>query len=353
MVAVKNKKNDKKIVEYTTFLLTGEDRYSIEIKISEIISEYLEQDLKDFNYSLFNEENMDPAAISSELYSLPVIADHRVVVVSDIDKAPLPLLEMLSVFLKKNIGTTILILTGSKPDKRKTFFKELSSNKTCLILEFKEKNDREIIQWLNNYIRSKGYSVSVGAIQMLSLSLSSNLSQVSSEADKLIEYCQDKSISEDDVERVMGISKKYNIFKLQKAVAEKNLKYALMISDNILKNKNNKTDPIAINLFLSRLFTSAFEIGYNSIASKISVERSAAALGYNNPWKDADILTCAKTYKASELLRSHRYFLECDIKLKSSYQTSDTAIFLLIEKIILHSDDNLCLYLDYFETIRK
>ncbi len=353
MVTKTGKKNYKKITDYSTFLLTGEDRYSIEIKISEIVSEYLEQDLKDFNYSVFNEENMDPVTISSELYSLPVMADQRIVVVSDIDKAPLSLLEMLSVFIKKNISTSILILSGTKPDKRKSFFKELSAKKTCLSIEFKEKNDREIIQWISNHIRSKGYNISVGALQMLSLSLSSNLSQISSETDKLIEYCEDKCICEDDVENVMGISKKYNIFKLQKAVAEKNLKSALMICDNILKDKGNKTDPISINLFLSKMFTSAFEIGYNSIASKISIERSAAALGYNNPWKDADILTCSKTYRTSELLRNHRYFLECDIKLKSSYQSPDTAIFLLLEKIISHSDDNSFIYLDYFDSVRK
>lgn len=351
MAAKTNK--DTNIKEFRCFLLTGEDQYSIELKTAEIIADFLSEDLKDFNYSHFNEENMNAEMIGSEIYSLPVMAEQRIVVISDIDKTGADITETLSRFLKKNIDSTILILTGKKPDKRKVFFKELSSNKKCLKLEFKEKNEREIQQWIKNYISSKGYNISFEGLQLLSLTLSTNLSQVSSEADKLIEYSKGKNITEDDVEKVLGISKEYNIFRLQKAVVEKKLKNACLICDNIMKNKNTRTDPIAINLFLSRIFTSAFEIGYYALTHQTTVDKSAFSLGYNNPWKDADIITCAKKYKPTELLRCQRYFLECDIKLKSSYQPPQTAVFLLLEKIINHSDDKNCAYMDYFNSMRK
>ncbi|MBN2857012.1 MAG: DNA polymerase III subunit delta [Candidatus Delongbacteria bacterium] len=346
-------KKDVNIKEFRYFLLTGEDQYSIELKSAEIVSAFLSEDLKDFNYSHFNEENMNAEMIGSEIYSLPVMADQRIVVVSDIDRSGPDITETLSRFLKKNVDTTILILRGKKPDKRKSFFKELVSNKKCLAIEFKEKNEREIQQWIKNYISSKGYNISFEGLQLLSLTLSSNLSQVSSEADKLIEYSKGKNITEDDVEKVLGISKEYNIFKLQQAVVDKNLKKACLICDNIMKNKNNKTDPIAINLFLSRIFTSAFEIGYYALTNQTTVDKSAFSLGYNNPWKDADIVTCAKKFKPTELLRCQRYFLECDIKLKSSYQPPETAVFLLLEKVIKHSDDKTCEYMDFFNTTRK
>ncbi|MBU4486305.1 MAG: hypothetical protein KKD38_05200, partial [Candidatus Delongbacteria bacterium] len=237
--------------------------------------------------------------------------------------------------------------------KRKSFFKDLTGQKRALTLEFKEKNEREIQQWVKNYISSKGYNISTECLQLLSLTLSSNLSQVASEADKLIEYAKGKNITGEDVENVLGISKEYNIFKLQNTVVGKDLKKAYFICDNILRNKNNKTDPIAINLFLSRIFASAFEIGYHAITNKLQIEKAAYELSYNNPWKDADIITCAKKYKVTELIRCQRYFLECDIKLKSSYQDPRTAILLLLEKLIIHSEDKECNYLDYFNSLRK
>jgi len=349
------KKNDTEanLKEYTVFLLTGEDQFSIEMKVGEIITSFMDNDLKDFNYSRFNAENMSAEMIGSALYSLPVMADKRIVLISDIDQVGVEIYELLTRFLKKNIDSTVLVMTGTKPDKRKTFFKDIASNKNALILEFKEKNEREIMQWVKNYISSKGCSISLESLQLLTLSLSSNLSQIASEADKLIEYTKGKPITEDTVENVLGISKEYNIFKLQNAVVEKDLKKSYFICDNILKNKNNKTDPIAINLFLSRIFTSAFEVGYYAVTNKTPVDKAAYAIGYNNAWKDADIVTCAKKYRVTELIRCQRYFLECDIKLKSGYQDPGTSVLLLLEKLILHSDDKECGYLSCFNDLRK
>jgi DNA polymerase III subunit delta len=349
----KKANTDESLSNFRTFLLSGEDQYSIELKTEEIIAEFLNADLKDFNYSHFNEENFNPEQIGSAIFSLPVMADQRIVLISDIDRANADVTDLLSRFLKRNVDSTVLILTGRKPDKRKVFFKEIASLKNALQLEFKEKNEREIQQWVKNYISSKGYNITPASILLLTLSLSTNLSQVASEADKLIEYAKDKTITENEIENVLGISKEYNIFKLQNAVVEKDLKKALYICDNILMNKNNKTDPIAINLFLARTFTSAFEVGYYSVTNKMPPERAAAAVGYNNPWKDADVIACVKKFKVTELIRCQRYFLECDIKLKSSYQEPRTAILLLLEKIIMHGDDKDCGYLDYFGSLRK
>ncbi|MFO7810665.1 MAG: DNA polymerase III subunit delta [Candidatus Delongbacteria bacterium] len=348
-MAVKNK---MRIKDHKIFFLSGEDQYSIDNKTEEIISEFLDISLKDFNFSHFNEENMNPELISSELYSLPVMADRRIILISDIDKGNSDLTSTISKFINKSINGNILILTARKPDKRRTFFKELLANKQCLAFEFKEKNEKETERWVRNYIAAQGRNISHGGLMLLSLTLSTNLSQVSSEIDKLLEYSSGVNITEDDIEKVLGVSKEYNIFKLQKSVIAKDLRRSLIICENILNNKNNRTDPIAINLFLSKTFISAFEISYNALSKGLSVERSASVLGYNNSWKDADTISCSKNYKTIELLRSMRYFLECDIKLKSSYQEPATAILIMLEKIIMHSEDNKCGYIDYFNHMR-
>jgi len=103
---------------------------------------------------------------------------------------------------------------------------------------------------------------------------------------------------------------------------------------------------------LSKIFISAFEISYVALTNKISIDIAAKKQGYNNPWRDKDTVICAKKYKTAELIRILRYFLECDIKLKSSYQDSKTAIFVLLEKIIKHGNNKNCVYLEYFDTLR-
>lgn len=340
------------INNHRIYFLTGEDQYSIEQKVHEIIPMYMDEDLKDFNYNHFNDENVSAENISLALYSLPVMSEKRIVYISDIEKMNAEVTNLLSGFLKKDVDTTVLILTGIKPDKRKVFFKEIGKHPNTYSQEFKQKNDREIMQWMRNYISSKNKRISNKGLMILSISISSQLSNIASEIDKLIEYSSSPEITEDTIESVLGISKEFNIFKLQTAVVNKNLSQAMNICDNIIKSKTNRMDPIGINLFLSRVFVSAFEIAYVALTNKLSTEAAAKKQGYNNAWRDADTITCAKKYKAAELIRTLRYFLECDIKLKSSYQDSKTAIFVLLDKVIKQGENKGCKYLEYFDTLR-
>lgn len=340
------------INKHTIYFFTGEDQYSIEQKVHEIIPLYMNEDLKDFNYSHFNEENVSAESISLALFSLPVMAEKRIVYISNIEKMNSEVTDLLSKFIKKNIDTTVLILTGIKPDKRKVFFKEIAKHPNSFSQEFKQKNEREIMQWMKNYIMSKNMKISNKGLMLLSISISSHLSNISSEIDKLIEYSSGHEITEDTIESVLGISKEFNIFKLQSSVVNKDINKAINICDNIIRSKTNRMDPIGINLFLSRIFVSAFEISYVALTNKITIDAAAKKQGFSNPWRDADIITCAKKYKAAELIRILRYFLECDIKLKSSYQDSKTAIFVLLEKVIKHGNNKNCEYLEYFNTLR-
>jgi len=341
------------INKHRIYFFTGEDQYSIEQKVHEIIPLYMNEDLKDFNYHHFNEENISAENISLALFSLPVMAEKRIVYISGIEKINSEVTELLLRFLKKNIDTTILILTGTKPDKRKVFFKEITKNIHTFSQEFKQKNDREIMQWMKNYIASKNMEITTKGLMLLSISISSHLSNIASEINKLIEYSSGSEITEDTIESVLGISKEFNIFKLQTSVVGKNLPKALNICDNIIKSKTNKMDPIGINLFLSKIFISAFEISYVALTNKVAIDQAAKKQGFSNPWRDADTITCAKNYKTGELLRILRYFLECDIKLKSGYQDNKTAIFILLEKIIKHGENKNCEYLEYFNTLRR
>ena len=67
------------INRHRIYFLTGEDQYSVEQKVHEIIPLYMDEDLKDFNYNHFNEENVSAESVSLALFSLPVMADKRIV----------------------------------------------------------------------------------------------------------------------------------------------------------------------------------------------------------------------------------------------------------------------------------
>ncbi len=323
---IKNKK---------VFLFSGEDIYSKEEAINSIIEYHFRDNegLKDFNFNNYSDENINLNEISGILHSYPIMADNRIVYFSNIDKMPADLGELIQIFLKKKNDSTIIILNGTKIDKRKVFFKELLKNKNCISLEFKPKNEKEKLVWIQKYLREKNKKITRNALNMLSLNLSENLNTISSELDKLITFCNKEEIDEDTIEENIGISKTFNIFKLQTAIVNKNQREAIFIASNILLNKENKIDPIGINIYLSKIFVNALKIKSEAENKNYPVKSAAYNLGFNNPWRDQDIITCAEIYSLEELIKALDFFLEVDIKLKSNYLNPDLVLNSLIIKL--------------------
>jgi DNA polymerase-3 subunit delta len=63
------------------------------------------------------------------------------------------------------------------------------------------------------------------AVSLLAEHIGNDLSRISNEIDKLaINLDGRKNIDEDDIEKYIGISKEYNVFELQAAIARKDLR---------------------------------------------------------------------------------------------------------------------------------
>jgi len=341
------------INKFNIFFLTGEDRFSLKQDVNKIVSNYISNELKDFNYSNFTDENINPEYLSSELHSLPVMSDKRVVHLSNIDNALTDTQNLIKLFLKKNIDTTVLILSGKKPDKRKAFFKDLGKNKKILSFEYKKKNEKDTISWITNYFEKSNRTIDNEALKLLFFNLNGDMNNIASELDKIVlftETSNSKIITSDIIQDVLGISKEYNIFTLLNSISQKKIENSYKIVSNLLKLKENRIDPIAINLFISKCFVSAYKISSYSYFNNKSIYDSANILGFTNMWRDKDTINCAQNYSLKEINNIMRYLLECDIKLKSSYQSKDNAVFVLIEKIIQQSNKNTG-YLKFFNKV--
>lgn len=335
------------------FLLYGEDRYSIEEMVHKITDANVPIDLKDFNFDSFTEDNGTSDRISSAIHSYPVMAEKRVVVYEGIDKASADVLNLFTLFLNKKVESTVLILTAVKPDRRKPLFKQIAKLPNAVSYEFKPKSERELPQFIKNHAFSKNVDISDDAIMMISLNSSTDLKTVVSEIEKLIMYVDEKGkITEETVESVLGISKEYNFYKLQNAIAERKISTALKIANGLLGMKQNRMEPFVINLFLSRLITSAFMISSKATVSKMGIDSAARSLGFTNMWRDADVIQCAKNYSLSELKYAIRYSFEAELKLKDGYEKK-AALFSLIEKIICQKPNKPFAYLQYFRTIKS
>ncbi|PID28852.1 MAG: DNA polymerase III subunit delta [Candidatus Cloacimonadota bacterium] len=341
----------KDIENNTVFFLYGEERYLIDKAVEDIISHYVDDSFIDFNLDKLSEENISPELLSNSLYSMPVMSQHRVCFISTIDKMSVQIYQSLELFLSKDIDSTILIVTANKPDMRKKFFKTLG--KKGISIQFKPKSEKDLFAWVDSYIKSKNRNISKIAINIIISTVKGNIKSLKSEIDKILLFDNNEIIDENTVTSLLGVSKEFNIFKLQESVVSRDLKNSLKIADQMLKMKESKNDPIGINLYFSKLFTSAFMISSNARKRKVSIAVSARDLGFTNPWRDKDVIKCSENYTLSELSRSLKYFLECDIKLKSGYQDSFTSLIIMFEKVIKFSNNRNVEYLNYFNHLNS
>jgi DNA polymerase-3 subunit delta len=132
--------------------------------------------------------------------------------------------------------------------------KAIATSDNAIAVESKRKYENELPAWITNQVKNSGYSISDKAAIMLVEFLGNNLEKINNELGKLyINLSKTKAITEDAIEQFIGISKDYNIFEFQKALARKNIlvanKIARHFALNPTENSIFKTIPMLFNFF--------------------------------------------------------------------------------------------------------
>ncbi len=138
-----------------------------------------------------------------------------------------------------------------------------------------------------------------------------DLSRIANEVEKLsVNLGSGKNITEDDIEKYIGVSKEYNIFELQHAISKKDLAKAIKIIQYF--DANPKAAPIP--LLLPTLYNYLCRIIVIYQMSDKS-ERALRPLFFNNPYLVQQAMDMALNYSYSEIEKA--ILLLHDYNLKS------------------------------------
>jgi DNA polymerase-3 subunit delta len=137
------------------------------------------------------------------------------------------------------------------------------------------------------------------------------------------------SITEEDIEEFVGVSKEFNVFELQAAIAEKNLAKAMRIIQYF--GANPKSAPIQVILpSLYSFFSKVYMIyGLNSRDEKAV----AAEMGVN-AWFVKDYLKAATVYSYQETERLLLLLSEYNLKSVGINDTGTEDASLLKEMVV-------------------
>jgi len=238
------------------YVLQGEEPYYID-HVADIIEQTaLAEHERGFNQVILYGKDTDVAGILNQARRFPMMAERSVVIVkeaqavSDLESEKAwPFLEA---YLKNPLSSTVLVLCYKHKtlDSRKKLGKLLAAKDSrAAVLTSNRLYDNQVPAWLTAYVRSKGQQITPQATAMLAEYIGTDLSRLINEVDKmLLNLPAGHAIDEDLVQKMVGISKEYNIFELQSALIRRDVLKANRIL--LYFEANPKASPLIPNLTL-------------------------------------------------------------------------------------------------------
>lgn len=269
----------------------GEEDFYIDQLVAAAEKDILTPDEAGFNLTVFYGKDSSWSDVVNACMKYPMFSDKQVVILKEAQQ--MKDLDKLEPYIEKPLSSTIFVVAHKekKVDGRSKLAKLLKDR--AELLTTKKMYDNELPAWTQSLIESRGYQPTQKAIHLLVDHIGNDLSRIANEIEKVILNLGDKkTITEDDIEEYVGISKEYNVFELQNAVGRKNLSKAIQIVQYF--ESNPKAAPIQLILpslysYFSKVFmlfgvqgddkSVAAQTGINQWFLK-DYKASAAAYGY-------------------------------------------------------------------------
>jgi len=291
------------------YWLEGEEEYFIDKVMKYAESNILKESETGFNLSVFYGKDADWAAVINACRRYPMFAERQVVLLKEAQQ--MRDIEKLEAYIENPLTSTIFVVSykEKKVDGRTRLAKLLKEK--GVVLTTKKIYDNQLPEWTEELVESKELNISQKALMLLVDHIGNDLSRIENEIDKIaINLGKRKGITETDVEQYVGVSKDFNVFELQAALATKNLSKAIQIIQYF--EANPKAAPIQLILpSLYTFFSKAFMIyGLNTRDEKTI----AASLGIN-PFFIKDYLRTITLYSYADIEKL--LLLLSDYNLKS------------------------------------
>lgn len=286
----------------------GEEEFFIDKAVEYAEHNILSESEASFNLSVFYGKDANWADIINACKRYPMFAERHVVLLKEAQQ--MRDIEKLESYIDNPLSSTILVVSykDKKLDARKKFAKLVKEK--GVMVSTKKMYDKELPQWTQELLQAKGLTISPKGLALLVDHIGNDLTRIENEIDKLsVNLGKRTNITEDDIEKYIGVSKDFNVFELQTAMAAKDLSKCIRIIQYF--EANPKAAPIQLVLpSLYSFFSKVFMV----FGANAQDERAIATAIGVNPFFMKDYMQAARlyTYPGVEkaLLLLHNYNLK-------------------------------------------
>jgi DNA polymerase III subunit delta len=296
------------------YMLMGEEPYFIDLIVDYIEDKVLDEASKAFCQTVVYGRDVSMDQVLSLAKGFPMMGDQQIVIVKEAqdmrDWKKQDDLKGFEAYLANPTPSTLLVFSYKHKtlDKRTKVYKQLE--KVGVVFNSEKVKDYKLSDWIESYVKSRGFTITAQSAQLLSEYLGTDLSKVVNEINKLsIILPAGSTITEKHIEENIGISKDYNVFELQKALNMKDVLKANRIINYF--ESNPKANPI--QMVLPSLYSH-----FTKLAMFISLKdkkEAAKELGVN-PYFINDYRDAATRFSAMKVERIISYIREADKRAK-------------------------------------
>ena len=289
------------------YWLEGEEEYFIDKIVNYAEHHILPENESAFNLSIFYGRDASWTDVINTCRRYPMFAERQVVLLKEAQQ--MRDVEKLEAYVENPLHSTVFVVSykNKKVDGRTKFARVLKEK--GVLVSTKKIYDNQLPEWIKDLVESKGLSISAKGLALLADHIGNDLTRIENELEKItVNLGKRKTISEEDIEEFVGVSKEFNVFELQSAFAKKDLSKAIRIIQYF--EANPKAAPIQLILpSLYGFFSKVFMVfGANTTDEKAI----AAAIGVN-PFFSKEYIQASRVYSYQEvenaILLLHRYNL--------------------------------------------
>ncbi|HEY5370390.1 MAG TPA: DNA polymerase III subunit delta [Hanamia sp.] len=285
----------KKNVFKPIYWLEGEEEYFIDEIMEYAEKKILSEADASFNQTVFYGKDANWADIINSCRRYPMFAERQVVLLKEAQQ--MKDVEKLESYIENPLSSTIFVVSykGKTLDGRGKFSK-LIKKKGEVFLS-KKIYENQLPGWISGYLQTNGFKITPKALNLIVDHIGNDLSRIVNEIDKLsLNIGNEKNVTEDDIEKYIGISKEYNIFELQNAFSKKDNGKVIRIIQYFEANPK----AVPIQLILPSLYSyfvkilPVYQMGDKS-------ERALKPLFSFNPHLVDQVLDTLKNYSFSQI----------------------------------------------------
>ncbi|MEO7488690.1 MAG: DNA polymerase III subunit delta, partial [Ferruginibacter sp.] len=280
----------KKKLFKPVYWLEGEEDYYIDKIVSYAEHQLLPESEAGFNLSVFYGKDANWSDIVNACMRYPMFAERQVVLLKEAQQ--MKDIDKLENYIEHPLASTVFVVSYKEKtlDKRTRLYKTIKKDGEVFTSE--KIKEYKLVEWVTEYIKAQDFSMSQKGVLLLVDHLGNDLNRIVHELEKItVNLGQRKTITEDDIEKYVGVSKEYNAFELQAAMSKKDLAKAIRIIQYF--EGNPKAAPI--QLVLPALY-GYFSKLYIIFGMTDKSENAVKPFFYNNPFAAKEAIATAKLY---------------------------------------------------------